>query len=103
MAKRVFLKPSLIKVGFFLVTGSQHRVLRMTQKAESLQAEEVSPSSLTERRSNIWQPQLASSWAAENRRAMCRWLQEPPKKKGSKMGRGECLEVLVYSSERVLR
>lgn len=32
----VFLQPSMIKVGFFLVAGSQDQVPRRTQKAESL-------------------------------------------------------------------
>lgn len=82
----VFLKPSMIKVGFFLVAGSLPQVQRTTQKAERLQAEEVIPSSLPEKRSDIWQPQLAWSLAAKNRRAMCRWLHEPPKEKGSKTG-----------------
>lgn len=78
----VFLKPNEIKVGFFLVAGSQDQVQRRTQRAESLQAGEVIPSSLPE----TGQTSGSRSWAAENRRAMCRRLHEPPKEKGREKG-----------------
>lgn len=65
----MLLKPSMIKVGFLLVAGSQDQVLGMTQKADSLQAEGVVPSSLPENRSGIWQPQLALSERARQQRA----------------------------------
>lgn len=54
----VFLKPSMIKAGVFLVAGSRDQVPRTTQKAASL-GQRVIPSAPPERRSDIWQPQLA--------------------------------------------
>lgn len=92
----MLLKPSMIKVGFLLVAGSQDQVLGMTQKADSLQAEGVVPSSLPESRSGIWQPQLAlserASEAAESSRALCRRLRTNlPRRSEAKRGRDEHL------------
>lgn len=84
----VFLKPSMIKVGFFLVAGSQDQVPRMTQKAESLQAEEVTPA-LSQR---AGQAPGSHSWPRagqpEDRGVRCRSLQEPPREEGSESGTG---------------
>lgn len=75
----VFLKPTVIKVGFFLVARSQDQVQGTARKADSLRAEEVIPRSPPETKSGIWQPQLACS-GAPRPRSHVQLVPEPPKK-----------------------
>lgn len=82
----VFFKPSMIKVGFLLVAGSQKWVLRTTHKAESLQAEEVIPGSLPKRRSDIWQPRWPGARPRRTAKPCVDSYHEPPKETGSAMG-----------------
>lgn len=96
----VFLKPSMIKFGFFLVAGSQDQVQRRTQKAESLQAGQVIPTSLPETSqisgSHSW-PRAGQPRTGE----LCAdGYMNLPRRRAEKRGRDECLDRLVYNSER---
>lgn len=94
----VFLKPSMIKVGFLLVAGSQKQVLRMTHSAESLQAEEVIPSSLPERRSDIWQPRWPRGRPRRRQSHVQMVTTNLPRRRAVGRGRDENLDRLVYNS-----
>ena len=93
----VFLKPSMIKVGFLLVAGSQKQVLRMTHSTESLQAEEVIPGSLPER-SDIWQPCWPRGRPRRRQSHVQMVTTNLPGRRAVGQGRDENLDRLVYSS-----
>lgn len=99
----VFLKPSMIKVGFFLVAGSLHQVQRTTQKAERLQAEEVIPSSLPERGQTSGSHSWPGAWQPKTGETCADGYMNLPRRRAAKRGRDECLDRLAYNSKRVPR
>lgn len=98
----VFFKPSMIKVGFLLVAGSQKWVLRMTHKAESLQAEEVIPSSLPGRRSDIWQPRWPGARPRRTQSHVQIVTTNLPRRRAVGWGRDEYLDRRICNSESLV-
>lgn len=82
----VFCKPSMIKVGFLLVAGSQDQVQRMTQKLKASRQKRWPQLSLWEEVRHLAATAGLELGSREQQSHVQMVTDEPPKEKGSETG-----------------